>query len=78
MGLFTDSEKKMCFPSYNFYLKRRLGEPAQFKIRLQFGQAQQPVRTNPWLSFTPKKQDVMGSLLGLRQVSLGHDIAMSG
>jgi hypothetical protein len=33
-GLFTISEKELRFPSYNFCLKRRLGEPAQLKTRL--------------------------------------------
>jgi hypothetical protein len=53
-GLFIDSEKEMCFPSCNFCLKKRPGEPAQFKTRLQFGRAQQLVRINPQLSFTHK------------------------
>jgi hypothetical protein len=52
MGLFTDSDKETHFPSCKFCLKRRLGEPAEFKTRLQFGRAYQPVRTNPWLNFT--------------------------
>jgi hypothetical protein len=52
----------MCFPSYNFYLRGCLGEPTPFKTRLQFGWAQQLVRTNPRLNFTPKKQGVMGKL----------------
>jgi hypothetical protein len=29
---------KGCFPSCNSWLEKRLGEPAQFKTRLQFGQ----------------------------------------
>jgi hypothetical protein len=52
----------MCFPSYNFCLKRRLGEPAPFKTRLQFGRSQQLVKINPRLSFTPKEQGIMGKL----------------
>jgi hypothetical protein len=39
-SFFTDSEKEMHFPSFNFYLKKRLDEPAQFKTKLQFGRAQ--------------------------------------
>jgi hypothetical protein len=62
MGLFTDSEKEMHFLFYNFCLKRRLGEPAQFKTRMQFGRAYQPVRTNPRLSLTPMGQGTMGKL----------------
>jgi hypothetical protein len=52
----------MHFPSCNFCLKRCLGEPAPFKIKLQFRRAQQPVRTNPQLNFTPKEQGVLGKL----------------
>jgi hypothetical protein len=37
MGLFTSSKEELRFPSYNFCLKKRLDEPAQFKTRLQFG-----------------------------------------
>jgi hypothetical protein len=62
MGHFTNFEKEMCFPFYKFYLKKRLDEPAQFKTRLQFGWAYQPVRINPWLCFTPKEQGVVGKL----------------
>jgi hypothetical protein len=62
MGLFTDFKKEMHFLSCNFCLKMRLGEPAQIKIRLQFGWAQQPVKTNLRLSFTPMEQGVMGKL----------------
>jgi hypothetical protein len=53
----------MRFLSCNSCLKRCLGEPAPFKTRLQFGRAQQPVRTNPRLSFTPKEQGIMGKLV---------------
>jgi hypothetical protein len=42
-GSFANSDEEMCFPSYNFYLKRLLGELAQFKTRLQFGRAHQLV-----------------------------------
>jgi hypothetical protein len=45
----------MHLPSRNFCLKKRLGEPAQFKTRLQFGQAHQPVRTNLRLSCAHKE-----------------------
>jgi hypothetical protein len=76
-GLFTDSEKEMRFPSCNFCLKKRLGEPAQFKTRLQFGRALQLVRTNLWLSFAHKELESWENLLGLWQVSLKHDLAMS-
>jgi hypothetical protein len=47
---FANSDREMRFLSYNFCLKKRLGEPAQFKIRLQFGWARHPVRTNLQLS----------------------------
>jgi hypothetical protein len=62
MGFFTNSEEETRLPSCNFHLKKRLDEPAQFKARLQFGQAQQPIRTNPQLSLTPKEQGIMGKL----------------
>jgi hypothetical protein len=52
----------MHFPSCNFCLKRRSGETAQFKTRLQFRRAHQLVRTNPRLSFTPDEQGVMGKV----------------
>jgi hypothetical protein len=35
-GSFTNSDEEMHFQSCNFYLKKRLDEPAQFKKRLQF------------------------------------------
>jgi hypothetical protein len=41
------SHKGMHFPSCNFYLKKCLGELAQFKTKLQFEKVYQPVRTNP-------------------------------
>jgi hypothetical protein len=34
---FTNSDEEIRFPSCNFYLKKCLDEPAQFKTRLQFG-----------------------------------------
>jgi hypothetical protein len=77
-GLFAYFKKEMRFPSCNFCLKRRLGEPTPFKTMLQFGRAQQPVRINPWLSFTPKEQGVMRNLLGLWRVSFKHGTTMSG
>jgi hypothetical protein len=52
----------MHFSSHNFYLKKHLGEPAQFKTRFQFERAHQPVRTNPRLSFKHKKLWVMGKI----------------
>jgi hypothetical protein len=52
----------MRLPSCNFCLKRHLGELPQFKTRLQFEWAQQLVRINPWLSFTPMEQGIMGKL----------------
>jgi hypothetical protein len=55
----------MRFPSCNFCLKRRLGEPAPFKARLQYGRAQQLVRINPRLNFTPVEQGVMGKLANI-------------
>jgi hypothetical protein len=33
-GHFVNSDKEMCFPSYNFYLKKGMGVPTQFKTRL--------------------------------------------
>jgi hypothetical protein len=36
-GPFANSDKEMRLPSCNFYLKKCLGEPAQFKTSLQFG-----------------------------------------
>jgi hypothetical protein len=71
LGLCTYSEKEMHLSSCNFCLKRRLGEPAQFKTRLQFGRPQQLVRTNPRLSFTPKEQGVMGKLSRIVMVVFG-------
>jgi hypothetical protein len=61
-GYFCRFWEGMRFPSCNFYLKRRLGEPAPFKTRLQFGRSQQPVKINLRLSFTPKEQGIMGKL----------------
>jgi hypothetical protein len=49
------SNEGMHFPSCNFYLKKFLGEPAQFKTTLQFGRAHQPIRTNLQLSFKHKE-----------------------
>jgi hypothetical protein len=36
-GSFANFDDEMCFPSCKFCLKKRLGEPAQFKTRLPFG-----------------------------------------
>jgi hypothetical protein len=58
-GSFANSDEEMHFPFYNFCLNKCLDEPAQFKTRLQFRRAHQPVRTNLWLSFTHKKLGVM-------------------
>jgi hypothetical protein len=69
---------KMHFPSCKFCLKKCQGEPAQFETTLQFGRAQQPVRTNPWLSFNIRNLGAMESLLGLQQVSSRPDLAMFG
>jgi hypothetical protein len=76
-GSFADPDEEMRFPSCSFCLKRRLVEPAPFKTRLQFGRAQQPVRTNPRLSFKNKEQGVMGKLARIATVPLEHVIAMS-
>jgi hypothetical protein len=61
-GSFRRFWEGMHFPSYNFCFKRRLGEAVPFKTRLQFGRAQQPVKTNTQRSFTPKEQGIMGKL----------------
>jgi hypothetical protein len=61
-GSFHIFREGMRFPSCNFCLKMRLGEPTPFKTKLQFGRAQQLVRTNPRLNFTPKEQGVMEKL----------------
>jgi hypothetical protein len=53
-GSFANSDEEMRFSYYNFCLKKRLDETAQFKTRLQFGRAHQPVRTNLWLGFQHK------------------------
>jgi hypothetical protein len=50
-GSFTNSDEGMHFPSCKFCLKKQLDEPAQFKIRLQFGRARQPIKTNLRLCF---------------------------
>jgi hypothetical protein len=50
-GHFANSDKKMRLPSYNFCLKKRLDELAQFNTWLPFGKARQPVKSNPRLSF---------------------------
>jgi hypothetical protein len=47
LGSFANSDEEMHFLSYNFCLKKRLDEPTQFKARLQFGRACQPVKTDP-------------------------------
>jgi hypothetical protein len=65
MSLFANSEKEMRFPSYNFYLMKRLDEPVQFKTRLQFGRAHQPAGTNPWLTFNTMNLGVHGELVGI-------------
>jgi hypothetical protein len=62
MDLLANSEKEMRFPSCNFCLKKRLGELAQSKTRLQIGRAPQPVKTHQWLSFTHEEQGIMGKL----------------
>jgi hypothetical protein len=54
-GSFTNSDEETHFPSCNLCLKKRLDKPTQFKIMLQFEQAHQPVRTNPWLGFAHKE-----------------------
>jgi hypothetical protein len=58
-GSFANSNEEICFPSCNFYLKKRLDELAQFKTRPQFGRAHQLVRTNLWLSFVHKELGAM-------------------
>jgi hypothetical protein len=70
-GLLISSKEEMLFPSCNFCLKKCLDEPTQFKTRLQFEQAQQPVRTNPWLNFTPMEQGVMGKLARIVTCAFG-------
>jgi hypothetical protein len=67
---------RMHFLSCKFYLKKHLGEPAQFETRLQFERAHQPARTNPWLSFNTRNFGVMESLLGLQWVSFRSEITM--
>jgi hypothetical protein len=52
---FANSDEGIHFSSCNFCLKKRMYEPAQFKTRLQFGRAHQPVRTNSRLSVTHKE-----------------------
>jgi hypothetical protein len=66
----------MHLPSCNFCLKKRLNEPAQFKIRLQFGRAHQPIRTDPRLSLAHKEIWVIGKLASTTMVSFRPDIAM--
>jgi hypothetical protein len=51
MNLFTSSDEGMHFLSCKFCFKKHLEESEQFKTRLQFGRAHQPVKTNSWLSF---------------------------
>jgi hypothetical protein len=58
-GSFAKSDEEKRFPSCRFCLKKRLDEPAQFKIRLQFGRARQPVRTTPQLGFQHKDQGMV-------------------
>jgi hypothetical protein len=74
---FHKFREGMCFPSYNFCLKRHLGEPAPFKTRLQFGRSQQLVKINPRLSFTPKEQGIMGKLTRIVTGVIRHNITMS-
>jgi hypothetical protein len=49
MSLFANFDEGMHFPSCKFYRKKCQDESTQFKTRLQFGRACQPVKTNPWL-----------------------------
>jgi hypothetical protein len=65
---FTNSDEGIRFSSYNFCLKKRLDELAQFRTRLQFGRAHQPVRTNPRLSFTYEE---LGSWEGMLSIAAG-------
>jgi hypothetical protein len=73
---FANFDEEMHIPSCNFCLKKRPDELAQFKTRLQFGRAHQPVRTNPWLSFVHKELWVMWKLssiaVGVIQVWHSH------
>jgi hypothetical protein len=66
---FTNFDEGIRFPSYNFCLKKHLDELAQFRTRLQFGRAHQPVRTNnPRLSFTYEE---LGSWEGMLSIAIG-------
>jgi hypothetical protein len=48
-----------------FSLIKRVDGNAQFKIKLKFGRAHQPIRTNPWLSFKHNELGVMGKLASI-------------
>jgi hypothetical protein len=61
MGL-ANFDEELRFPSCNFYFKKRMGKPAQFKKTLQFGIARQTVGTGLWSSFAPKELGVMEKL----------------
>jgi hypothetical protein len=41
-----------------FWFKKRLGELAHFKTRLQFRRAHQPVKNDLHISFQPKEYDM--------------------
>jgi hypothetical protein len=74
--LFANSDEEIWFLSYNFCLEKRLDEPTQFKIRLQVARAHQPVRINPWLSFTHKglvvRWKLASSVAGVFQARRSH------
>jgi hypothetical protein len=75
-GSFANFDEEIRFPSCNFYLKKHLDELAQFKTRLQFGRAHQPIKTNPRFSFNAMKYESCECFLALRWVSFRPDIAM--
>jgi hypothetical protein len=53
------SNDGMCFPYCKLCLKRRLGEPGQFMIGLQFGRAHQLVKSNPQLCSNMRDYELM-------------------
>jgi hypothetical protein len=73
---FANFDEELRFPSCNFCLKKHLGEPAQFKTRLQFRRAHPLVRTNPWLSHKLNGFGVMGKVARIATVSFRPGIAM--
>jgi hypothetical protein len=72
---FTDFKREMRFPSCTFRLKKRLGELAQFKTRLQFRWGDQSELTCSLASHT-RIEGHQKACLSLRRMSSWFEIAL--